>query len=50
VEGGKIWYEVFGSGNKTPILVLHGGPGYPSYYLNPLKNWPMIGLLSYSTN
>ncbi|WP_027078024.1 proline iminopeptidase-family hydrolase [Maribacter antarcticus] len=37
VEGGKIWYEVFGSGNKTPILVLHGGPGYPSYYLNPLK-------------
>ncbi len=37
VEGGKIWYEVFGSGNKTPILLLHGGPGYPSYYLNPLK-------------
>jgi len=37
VEGGKIWYEVFGSGNKTPILALHGGPGYPSYYLNPLK-------------
>lgn len=38
VEGGKIWYEVFGSGNKTPILALHGGPGYPSYYLNPLKS------------
>ena len=38
VEGGKIWYEVFGSGNKTPILLLHGGPGYPSYYLNPLKS------------
>ena len=38
VEGGKIWYEVYGSGNKTPILVLHGGPGYPSYYLNPLKS------------
>ena len=37
VEGGKIWYEVVGSGTKTPILVLHGGPGYPSYYLNPLK-------------
>ncbi len=38
VEGGKIWYEVFGEGNKTPILTLHGGPGYPSYYLNPLKS------------
>ena len=38
VEGGKIWYGVFGSGNKTPILVLHGGPGYPSYYLNSLKS------------
>lgn len=37
VDGGKIWYEVFGSGNKTPIIALHGGPGYPSYYLNPLK-------------
>ena len=38
VEGGMIWYEVFGTGNKTPILALHGGPGYPSYYLNPLKS------------
>ncbi|PRX56223.1 proline iminopeptidase [Flagellimonas meridianipacifica] len=38
VNGGKIWYEVFGSGNRAPIVVLHGGPGYPSYYLNPLKS------------
>lgn len=37
VSGGKIWYEVKGSGSKTPILLLHGGPGYPSHYLNPLK-------------
>ena len=37
VNGGKIWYEVIGEGNNTPILLLHGGPGYPSYYLNPLK-------------
>lgn len=36
VNGGKIWYNVTGAGNKTPILLLHGGPGYPSYYLNPL--------------
>lgn len=36
VKGGKIWYNVGGAGNKTPIVLLHGGPGYPSYYLNPL--------------
>jgi len=36
VKGGKIWYRVVGQGDKIPILLLHGGPGYPSYYLNPL--------------
>lgn len=36
VEGGKIWYRVIGSGNKTPIVMLHGGPGFPSYSLTPL--------------
>jgi len=36
VDGGKIWYNVVGTGDKTPILVLHGGPGIPSYYLKPL--------------
>jgi proline iminopeptidase len=24
---GKVWYEVYGSGNKTPLLLIHGGPG-----------------------
>ncbi len=37
VAGGKIWYSVTGQGNKTPILMLHGGPAGTSYYLNPLK-------------
>jgi len=37
VTGGKIWYRVTGQGSKTPILMLHGGPGTPSYYLNPLS-------------
>ncbi len=37
VKGGKVWYIIVGKGNKTPILLLHGGPGVPSYYLNPLK-------------
>ena len=46
VRGGKIWYRIVGSGNKTPLLLLHGGPGSTSYYLNPLKqlakNRPVI--------
>lgn len=37
VDGGKIWYEICGEGNKTPLLLLHGGPGAPSYYLEPMK-------------
>ena len=37
VTGGKIWYQITGQGDKTPILMIHGGPGYPSYYLNALK-------------
>ena len=36
VTGGRIWYRIIGSGNRTPLLLLHGGPGAPSYYLNPL--------------
>jgi len=27
VKGGKVWYRVFGEGKKTPIMMLHGGPG-----------------------
>jgi L-proline amide hydrolase len=36
VDGGKVWYRIVGSGPGTPLLVLHGGPGVPSYYLKPL--------------
>jgi proline iminopeptidase len=46
VTGGKIWYNIIGEGDKTPILLLHGGPGATSYYLNPLaalgKDRPVI--------
>lgn len=37
VEGGKVWYQIVGSGSATPLLLLHGGPGAPSHYLQPLE-------------
>src|SRR5258708_17812311 len=35
VTGGKVWYEIFGDGEATPLIVLHGGPGFPHDYLEP---------------
>jgi len=37
VTGGKVWYRIYGDGEGTPILLLHGGPGSSSYSLEPLK-------------
>lgn len=37
VSGGSIWYRVSGSGQETPLVLLHGGPGLSSYYLKPLE-------------
>ena len=38
VSGGNIWYRVVGAGKKgVPLLTVHGGPGAPHEYLNPLK-------------
>ena len=37
VKGGKIWYRIDGEGDKTPVLLLHGGPGSSSFNLEPLK-------------
>ncbi len=36
VDGGRVWYRIVGNKSATPLLVLHGGPGFPSYYLKPL--------------
>ena len=36
VPGGRIWYQVVGEGPGTPLVVLHGGPGAPSYYMSSL--------------
>lgn len=38
VTGGRVWYQIVGSGEATPLLVLHGGPGIPHDYLEPLAD------------
>jgi proline iminopeptidase len=37
VPGGRIWYLRTGAGGATPVILLHGGPGFPSHYLKPLE-------------
>ena len=36
VPGGRVWYRSVGEGG-TPLLCLHGGPGFTHYYLEPLE-------------
>lgn len=38
VEGGSIFYRVVGTGEGIPVILLHGGPGYTSHYLEPLSD------------
>lgn len=33
VPGGKIFWRTVGAGGKTPLLTLHGGPGYSHHLL-----------------
>ena len=37
VPDGRIWYKKTGAGAGTPVILLHGGPGYNSFYLKPLE-------------
>ncbi len=37
VPGGNIWYKVTGTGTGTPLILLHGGPGFSSFYLKPFE-------------
>ncbi|MHB1628230.1 MAG: proline iminopeptidase-family hydrolase [Bacilli bacterium] len=30
VTGGRIWYKMIGDGSETPLVLLHGGPGFSS--------------------
>ena len=36
VPGGRVWYRIAGGGRGVPLLILHGGPGFPHDYLEPL--------------
>lgn len=40
VEGGKVAYWIHGTGTRTPLLVLHGGPGVPH---DDLENLALLG-------
>ena len=38
VPGGRVWYKVLGAENQaTPLLCLHGGPGFTHNYLEALE-------------
>lgn len=37
VPGGQVWYQVMGSGDADPLVVLHGGPGGTSCGLQLLS-------------
>jgi len=34
---GDLWYRVTGTGSGTPVILLHGGPGFSSFYLKSLE-------------
>jgi len=36
VTGGRVWYRTYGESDATPVLLLHGGPGAASDYMQPL--------------
>jgi proline-specific peptidase len=35
VAGGRVWFRRLGPESGVPLLVLHGGPGAASYYVEP---------------
>jgi proline iminopeptidase len=37
VPGGRLWYKVSGAKTGTPVILLHGGPGFSSFYMKSLE-------------
>lgn len=40
-ELGETWCRVVGQGSRTPIVLLHGGPGYNCEYLRRFENFAL---------
>ena len=40
--GGKIYYEVTGTGSGIPLLVVNGGPGFDHTYLHIATAWDTL--------
>lgn len=41
--GSKLYYEVLGEGDGTPLVVLNGGPGFSHDHLHPSPVWEALG-------
>lgn len=37
VDGGRIWYRRIGTGTRTPVILIHGGPGVGSFSLKAFE-------------
>src|SRR3954454_16644334 len=40
-KGGRTWYRVdgdLGTGARAPLVIVHGGPGVPHDYLEPVAD------------
>jgi proline iminopeptidase len=40
--GGKIYFEVIGTGSGTPLLLVNGGPGFDHTYLHIATAWDTL--------
>lgn len=41
--GGKIYYEILGSGSGTPLVLVNGGPGFDHIYFHTSTAWDKLG-------
>jgi proline iminopeptidase len=41
--GGKIFYEILGSGDGTPLVLVNGGPGFDHTYFHSSAAWEVLG-------
>jgi proline iminopeptidase len=42
--GGKIYYEIIGSGKAIPLVLVNGGPGLDHLYLHTSTAWDVFAL------